>query len=533
MLKHSRFLSPESITAQDYARDLAAAAAAGADPLHQKDIAVLTEGFFQNLASVIIDYNILLSGGDANTYILAARNTLEKIADDVEEEALIANNLPATAADIPHDKQGLGSLLLLPKNDAKVARLFPNKGDFSVDKVWNLLFSAAPKGEAESTYPVQSPEELAKMEEGLASGEIKPHVEDMSEGLNKPAAWTFIKAAADESAVVEQARQMMVDSGYFSEEQRSDAFNQKLNDILMQTKANIDDEVAARAAARAGRAELAEQKQAEGEAEDLRVKEIAEGDLANLSPETRKKLEDAQAERAKAIAEETNKQEMVKDRKKEFSGTPGIPTPAVPGLDNFVDKMRRVMVPEDKTLEGQQLNVSMNAYLSELQKAIASDPDNWRGPAADLIQNYPDLMERAEVVDILSQQQNEAREEKREYKPPMGPGKDIPVSQRSSLNVAAGLIKKHEEYDKTRGPWELDIEAKALRRRKVMVANSMMGRPPVPYTLGDTVGFSRGSEITSGKILAIAASTYIVETLKGVTKVAHEEVFEPSATNLF
>ena len=346
----------------------------------------------------------------------------------------------------------------------------------------------------------------------------------------------MFKVSADEAAVVEQAREAMVNSGYFSEEQRSDAFNEKLTNELMQTQANIEEEVSRRATARAGRAEMKEQGQAAEAEEAARIKQIAEEDLANLTPETRKKLEDAQAAAAQFEADEKAKSESTSQRRKEFSDTASEPTTAIPGLNQYIALLQKeFLIPESNEPEDMMLHESLKKYFAELKAATASDPDNWRAPAADIMQRYPDLLERAEATGVMSQLQQKEKAERQEMRPSKGPEKEIPARQRKDINPQSGLILKNQEYDamKGEGPWELDIEAKAIRRRKVMVANAMMGRPPVPFAIGDVVGFDLGSTITSGKILAIAAAHYIVETPKGVATVSHEAVFEPSATDLF
>jgi hypothetical protein len=531
MLKNSYILDSTSFSSSDYARDLTQAAAAGADPLHQKDIAVLTEGFFKNLADTIIDYNALLPEGDPNKSMLLVKQQLEKIADEVEGEALVTNRLPATAADIPHDKQGLGSLLLPIRNNEVPASMFPTKGDFSIDKVWNLLYPTAPAEAMPATEQAAVP--------AAAAEEAKPEVTDMSAGQgdegSKHASWMF-KASADEAVAVEQAREMMVNSGYFSEEQRSESFNQKLNDILMQTQANIDDEITRRSIEHAGRAEMREKKQDDAQAEEARQKGInGDVDLNSLSPATRKKLEDAQAAAAKVSAEDDARAVSKQQRRQEFTDTADIPTAAIPGINQFIREMQLIMTPESNEPEDLMLHESLKKYFAELKQATAADPDNWRGPATDLMQQHPDLLERADVVAILAKLHRDEQDIRKEERPGRGPEKEIPARQRASLRMDAGLIMKNQEYDATKGqgPWELDIEAKAIRRRKVMVANAMLGRPPVPFALGDVVGFDRGSSITSGKILAIAAADYILETAKGVVKVNHEAVFEPSATDLF
>ena len=615
MLKNARFLSPESLTPADFGRDMAELVASGADPARKNDIIVLNEGFYKNLATMIMDYNTLLSEGDPNKAILDSRATLEKIADEVEENAQLSNQLPSTPADIPHDRPGLTHLLQIAKESPK--GLFPTTETFNLDNLRHMLYAPGSAEAPGSVYPTQSPEELAakeqqlaemgpeqvkdlgvkvdleqaditpethaenlraqeekdaaaaefeaaekarreesrKMEDELeaekeapgqleqqkknrAGGEAERDAEDRRLGRGKyappkkAAGWLF-KVAADESAVLEQVREIMVDSGYFSAEQRDVIFDQKINYMLQQVKDNIDQEIADRAAARAGKAEIKEQKQDEALAADERVKQFTADELASLSDETRKKLEDARAEQAKFEAEDKAKAESQSQRRKQFTDMAGGPTAAIPGLNQYTVLLQKVMIPESNEPEDQMLHESLKKYFAELKQATAADPDNWRAPAMDIIQKYPDLMERADVVAILSKVQKDQQELRQEEKPSRGPGKEIPPSQRASLNLRSALIKKNEEYDKTHGPWELDIEAKALRRRKIMVANAVMGRPPVPFTLGDMVGFSRSSSVTSGKILAIAATDYILETDKGVVKVSHEAVFEPAATDLF
>jgi hypothetical protein len=99
--------------------------------------------------------------------------------------------------------------------------------------------------------------------------------------------------------------------------------------------------------------------------------------------------------------------------------------------------------------------------------------------------------------------------------------------------VTSAIITKNQEYDKTMGPWELDKEAQAIRRRKVMVANAIQGRPVMPYGVGDTIAFSCKSSFDTGEIVDITKTAYVVKTAAGQIEVAHEAAFEPTIKDIF
>ena len=592
MLKHSYVLKGTEVTADDYAASLAEAAAAGMPEARKRDMVILTQPYFKNIASGVMDYYSLLSGGNKLDAIKDASSELEKLADDIYTESELANQLPATPEEIPADRAGIVNLLQLARQNPKMFQSWAppvtdtdpetGKGEplvdipgFDINQVWRELYPAAPKQEKQvydPNYkwdPTKEPKKetiemplvpaedaaaaVAKVEEEKtqvppAPQEAEPETsqrtpeeqaaEDAdraerdkqraeSEKNKLKASWNF-KVSADEGAVLQSVRQQMVDSGYFSKAQREEAFTSKLDDVLKGWYDRINEAVRDAVGQKEYSKEMQMQKSQEQMDQTKRVRDMMadEAALAALSPETRKRIEEATQAQAAAQLSEEEKMSLRTQRREKAQETGGMPVPSIPGFEEFVRNLqyRFKLLLAEGSVDESSYHIIQD-YAAAVVQAATNHPEiPWEKVAAEKINDFPELPALMEQLQMFAMFQDVEKEYKKMEKPPKGP-----------YSKEAGLITKNQQFDsmKGMGPWELDKEAKAIKRRKVMVANAMFGFPPVPFAIGDTVGFSRGSALDSGVIVNITKTNYTLRTAAGDVLVDHENVFEPASTGLF
>jgi hypothetical protein len=486
MLKISKIIQPGSLTGAQMAKDMVDAIGMSVDESIRNDFKVMLEGRLQYIAQIIFDYNKSHSGGSGLVALNDTRQQLETIADEMAEDINVANMLPATAEEIPADRATLMGLL-------DIANKYPTYFDTSLIN----------------------------------------HLED----------------AMAQTEDVTPIQQEMVASGMFSAQQRMDMFIAKTKSTMERYEEMARMDVGQKTVEQEMREQKKGDKANAAEEEQKRLRELGlepETKIENLTPEMRAEVEERQAEQAAAQLREEEKARAQGESRTEFYKGTMSPTGEIPGLDQF---MKDLQVMAHSYFPGdEEMRATLIAYTGALMDAAAKDPDNWQQIAKEMFNSYPMLESLASEMQQKIDSQTYEREQKirAPHRPPQETTPesqkieelpaDVSVTPEAPIAPTSAIIVKNQEFDamKGQGPWELDLEAKAIRRRKVMVANAIMGRPPVPFTINDTVGFSRGSAIDSGKIVAIKAHSYIVENAaKNRTEVDHEAVFETSATDLF
>ena len=485
MLRLARIIAPGSLTGDQMGQDMVNAIAMAVDESIRKDFTVMLEGRIKYIAQIIFDYNKSRSGDNGMVALNETRKQLELIADEMAEDINVANMLPSTAAEIPADRATLMGLL-------DIANKYPTYFDTS----------------------------------------LVNHLEE----------------AMSQTEDVTPIQQEMVASGMFSSEQRMQNFIAKTKS----TMETYEDMARMDTGERTINQEMREQKKGDKaqaqEDEQKRLHDLGllpETKIENLTPEMRAEVEAREAERAKANLREQQKAQALGDTRTEFyKGTMGERS-EVPGLDQFVKDLKimaDLYFPDDE-----EVRASVTAYTGALSDFAAKNPSNWQEEAMEMFKQFPLLADLAAEMQ-RTVDQGKATQDEKIRAPHRPPQETVPESQKveeamptpadplpNPIQPTSALITKNKEFDASNGmgPWEMDKEAKVIQRRKVMVANAIMGRVPVPYAIGETVGFSCGSTIESGKIIAIKAHTFIVENAKAKTEVAHEAVFETSATDLF
>ena len=573
MLKLAKIIQPGSVKASDMGHDMAAAAAINLPPERRGDFIALNEGIFANIAQAVLAYNMMYSGGVLNSAKLSTRRTLEDIGEEIQGEVALqsAPEMPQTVAEIPTDRAGITALLSLADK---------NPGLFDtglVEKLYNMLAPAAPTHPHETTFQ-QTPGAAEAKAEELKQQTRMPKLEQKYPALEKPWAESSLHlTAADDAATLQQVHDEMVQSGQFSYEQRNNVFSDRLVETFLSWEDMVTQEKLAREVAHAGNANIREEKERSKQEEEARLEGLLadEVSIADMSPSMRARVEQRQAEKADVQAREKAKAaEKEESRKELFRGVSKLPNETA-GLEEYLRNLEKLLIKKPKKggEEDEELRASFQAYAESLRYEAEKSPATWQNKAKDLIRQFPDLMDLAEEKSGREEQYQYERKQKQEYKPPHKPPQEmVPESQKADelppgvfipskplekpfnpiklppkpereepeepeepIAPTSALITKNQEYDamKGEGPWLLDKEAKAIRRRKVMVQNAMFGRPPVPYAIGDTVGFTRGSALDSGKIVAIKAHDYILETSKGQVAVNHDAIFEPAQTDLF
>ena len=474
----------KAITAAGMGHDIAEAASLGLPEDRRQDFIILHEGMFGNIVKEVLEYQNMLSGGNRNTAIAETQSIAESMGDAIAEDLSVADLLPSTPAEIPADRSGLTGLLQLADRQPK---------SFDTGKV---------------------------------------------EG------WYNALAASDEA--IPQVREEMVQSGLFSSEQRMSVFSEKLQDTYNMWQDNVVRELTDRATKAAGKSEVKEQNERLRAEEQARIADLV-GDvsIADIKdPAMRAKVEQRQAEIAKAQIAEQEKFMEQDRRQSEFAESVSKPSAITPGLDAYLEDIKRQLTPDSNDPEDIAMQQRVVEFSNELRGAVAATPEiPWETASAVIMKQYPDLLDLATALQADVDQGKYERErgtlDQQEIRPPhKRPDQTVPESQKADelpegITTSSALIKKNEEFDKTKGPWEIDLEAKALRRRKVMVANALLGRPPLPYTVGDSVAFSRGSSLDCGSIVDITATHYVVKAKNDQVEIAHEAVFEPAIKELF
>jgi hypothetical protein len=98
---------------------------------------------------------------------------------------------------------------------------------------------------------------------------------------------------------------------------------------------------------------------------------------------------------------------------------------------------------------------------------------------------------------------------------------------------SSALIAKNSEYDKTKGAWDLDRDARIIRRRKNMIANALADKPAVPYVTGDTLVLTHNGSLVSGVLESATDTDYTLRVGDTLVTVPHEVVVEPGMEGMF
>lgn len=531
MQKIAKILAPGSVDPRAMGHDIAEAAAANLAEDRRTDFIILNEGTFANVVQEIMNYHLLTSGGNRTIALRDTRNDAEKLGDDIAEDLSIADQLPTAPEDIPVDHAGLLGLL-------QIADKYPKVFDTALIEKWYNMLSPAthpPKDLA----PVADPELLAQQLSEMEKKEQK-ETEKWEKHFQGREQWSSlaVKQGADAVASV---RQEMIDSGLFTSEQRQAAFEDKLIDTYMAWQNLITDIKLQKEMAGEARENIREQKEGEEAKVQQSIEERTVG-LEDMSPAMRAKVEERQAAEAKAKMQAEDDAKAAAERTMEFNVGTAPSETEIPGLDEFIRDLQVLTRRSPDEPPDEERIAKVHHYAEALKGAAKEHPEvPWETAAATLAKDFGLEAEFSELEDTV-RQQREQREKAQEMRAPSKPpAETVPESQKAEteeelppgISVTTALIRKHEEFDKTKGPWELDLEAKALRRRKLMVQNAVLGRPVLPYKVGDKVAFTRNTALVAGEIMDITQDTYVLKTDSGEVEVAHGSVFDPGFEGLF